>query len=227
MSALIINLENAPGKRFFPPTQTRSGTPTTHVYSILTFLVTHIIILTTHTMSVFSARLYTAEVGLSFFFLIPSVWCRACNGKFVKWKLIAEAVRWMSSLDRRSIVSFKNWSICRNYELREICRVPHLSLWHNLKKKLITVVVPRFTNPLCFIVYSYLLLHLRGSQSHLIQSFMWEMRKQKAIASPRVTTSSKRLPQTGHWGSPWTLTTCCMIQKLESQLVRGQLHLYA
>lgn len=47
MSALIINLEDPPGKRFFPPTQTRPGTPTAHVYSILTFLVTRIIILTT------------------------------------------------------------------------------------------------------------------------------------------------------------------------------------
>lgn len=146
--------------------------------------------------------------------LLSESWLRKLWDGWVLWTDVQSSV--LKTGQFAGIMNWEKFVGCHT----SVCDI----IW---KKKLITVVVPRFTNPLCFIVYSYLLLHLRGSQSHLIQSFMWEMRKQKAIASPRVTTSSKRLPQTGHWGSPWTLTTCCMIQKLESQLVRGQLHLYA
>lgn len=57
-----------------------------------------------------------------------------------EWKLIAESIRLMSSLDIHSIIIFQNGSISRSYDLREIGIVLCLSLLYNSEENLIIIM---------------------------------------------------------------------------------------
>ena len=75
MLALIINLESSSWQEAFPTHSNQVGAPTTHCYSILTFLVTFVILLPIQCLSSQLDYIHHKGRSVFFFFLIP--WCLA------------------------------------------------------------------------------------------------------------------------------------------------------